>query len=136
MATRTSDPVAPVAVRRTGGVSEPSVPIAAAGSSDGKTCEQARDQYVEEIDAQGGGPADLKVDDFAVVLNSGGYLTPCGVPTTSKVRVCAAVQNGRAVGVTVALDPPSPEVEICIASQVRQLSFPANAKMDFVSVTF
>jgi len=100
------------------------------------TCEQARDQYVEEINFQGGGPADLKVDDFAVVLNSGGYLTPCDVPTTSKVRVCAAVQNGRAVGVTVALEPPRSDVEICVAIQVRQLSFPANAKMDIVNVTF
>ena len=109
----------------------------AGGSSDGTTCEQARDQYVEEINV--GGPAqaaDLKAEDFAAVLNNGGYLNPCEVPTTSKVIICASVQNGRAVGVTVLLDPPNPPVEICVAGQVRQLAFPAHAKLDVVNVTF
>jgi hypothetical protein len=38
--------------------------------------------------------------------------------------------------VTVLLDPPSPAMEICVAGQVRQLSFPTNAKMDVVNVIF
>jgi hypothetical protein len=109
----------------------------AGGSSDGVTCEQARDQYVEEINVGGAAQAaDLKAEDFAAVLNNGAYLNPCDVPTTSKVVICAAVQNGRAVGVTVLLDPPSPTVEICVAGQVRQLAFPAHAKMDIVNVNF
>jgi hypothetical protein len=70
------------------------------------------------------------------VLNNGSYLNPCDVPQTSKVRICAAVQNGHAVGVTVQLDPSSTEMEICVAGQVRQLSFPGHPKMDFVNVTF
>ena len=106
------------------------------GSSDGTTCEQARDQYTEEINVGSGSAADLKAEDFAAVLNNGTYLAPCDVPTTSKVRICAAVQNGHAVGVTVLLDPPSPEMEVCVSGQVRQLAFPANAKMDFVNVNF
>jgi hypothetical protein len=106
------------------------------GSSDGTTCEQARDQYTEEINLQAGSTADLKAEDFAAVLNNGTYLNPCDVPTASKVRICAAVQNGHAVGVTVLLDPPSPELEICVAGQIRQLAFPSHAKMDFVNVTF
>ncbi len=69
-------------------------------------------------------------------MNSGSYLNPCDVPTASKVRICAAVQNGRAVGVTVLLDPASADVEVCVAGQVRQLSFPTNAKMDIVNVSF
>ena len=83
-----------------------------------------------------GSASDRKVGDFGVVLNNGAYLAPCDVPATSKVRICAAVQNGRAVGVTVLLDPSSPDLEICVAGQVRQLTFPANAKMDIVNVTF
>jgi len=106
------------------------------GSSDGTTCEQARDQYTEEINLQGGPAADLKAEDFAAVLNNGSYMNPCDVPSTSKVRICAAVQNGRAVGVTVLLDPPSTDIEICVAGQVRKLPFPPNAKMDVVNVTF
>jgi hypothetical protein len=106
------------------------------GSSDGTTCEQAREQYTEEINVGAGASADLKAEDFAAVLNNGTYLAPCDVPTASKVRICAAVQNGHAVGVTVQLDPPSPEMEVCVSGQVRQLAFPANAKMDFVNVNF
>ena len=52
------------------------------------------------------------------------------------VTICAAVQKGEAVGVTVLLDPPSPELEVCVAGQVRKLAFPANAKMDIVNVNF
>jgi hypothetical protein len=106
------------------------------GSSDGTTCEQARDQYTEEINVGTSSGADLTAEDFAAILNNGAYLNPCDVPTTSKVRICAAVQNGRAVGVTVMLDPPSPDLEICVAGQVRQLAFPTHAKMDFVNVNF
>jgi len=107
------------------------------GSSDGTTCEQARDQYTEEINVgAGASAADLTADDFAAVLNNGTYLNPCDVPTASKVRICAAVQNGRAVGVTVLLDPSSADLEICVAGQVRQLAFPNHAKMDFVNVNF
>jgi hypothetical protein len=130
------DPSVPVAVHRPSSASDPPERLAAAGSSDGTTCEQAREQYVEEINVQAGGPADLQAADFAAVLNSGGYLGPCDVPSASKVRICAAVQNGLALGVTVALDPPSSEVEVCVAGQVRRLSFPASAKMDIVNVTF
>jgi len=106
------------------------------GSSDGTTCEQARDQYTEEINLETGGQADLQSDDFAGILNNGSYLNPCDVPSASRVRICAAVQNGRAVGVTVLLDPPNPSLEICVAGQVRQLGFPSNPKMDFVNVAF
>jgi hypothetical protein len=108
----------------------------AGGSSDGMTCEQAREQYTEEINMQAGGPADLKAEDFAAVLNNGSYLNPCDVPSSSKVRVCAAVQNGHAVGVTVFVDPPSAEQEVCVAGQVRQLTFPPHTKMDIVTVNF
>jgi hypothetical protein len=111
-------------------------PQRSGGSSDGVTCEEARDRYVEEITIGATPAADLTKDDFAGVLNNGAYLAPCDVPSGSKLRICAAVQSGHAVGVTVALDPPSVEIEVCVAGQVRQLSFPANAKLDVVNVQF
>ena len=113
-------------------------PIASGkGSSDGKTCEQARESYVDEVNVGGkAGQADLSADDFAAVLNRGTYLEPCAVPSSSKLRICAAVQNGQAVGVTVAAEPTAPDVEICIAKEVRKLAFPTHAKMDFVNVQF
>ena len=106
------------------------------GSSDGTTCEQARDAYVEEVNVGARGQSDLSAADFAAVLNKGTYLEPCTVPSTSKLRICAAVQNGQAVGVTVAAEPSAPDVEICVAKEVRKLAFPGHVKMDVVNVQF
>jgi hypothetical protein len=113
-------------------------PIASGkGSSDGTTCEQARESYVEEVNIKGpAGQADLSADDFAAVLNKGTYLDPCAVPSSSKLRICAAVQNGQAVGVTVAAEPSASDVEICVAKEVRKLAFPTHSKMDVVNVQF
>jgi len=107
-----------------------------AGSSDGKTCEDARAGYVEEMNVGQTGQQDLRAGDFAAVLNQGTYLEPCALPSATQLRICAAVQNGHAVGVTVASAPPSSEIEICVAKQVRNLSFPAHVKMDVVTVRF
>jgi hypothetical protein len=82
------------------------------------------------------GQSDLSANDFAAVLNRGTYLEPCPIPTSSKLRICAAVQNGQAVGVTVAAEPSAPDVEICVAKEVRKLAFPAHVKMDVVNVQF
>jgi len=46
------------------------------------------------------------------------------------------VQNGQAVGVTVAAEPSAPDVEICVAKEVRKLPFPTHVKMDVVNVQF
>jgi len=115
----------------------PMQPIASGkGSSDGTTCEQARESYSEEVSIGARGQSDLSADDFAAVLNRGTYLDPCAVPSSSKLRICAAVQNGQALGVTVAAEPSAPDVEVCVAKEVRKLAFPAHAKMDVVNVQF
>src|SRR4051812_37724442 len=106
------------------------------GSSDGMTCDEARDQNVEEIDMQRQSGPDLTANDYAAVLNNGGYLGACEVPEASKIQICVAVRAGAAVGVTVALDPANPDVELCVAKQVRALSFPSHPKMDIAVVRF
>jgi hypothetical protein len=116
--------------------SSPDAPAANAGTSDGTTCEEARDRYVEEMDMRSGAAPDLTAGDLGDVLNNGGYLAPCAVPTTSHVQICVAVQQGAAVGVTVALDPSDPDAELCVAQAVRALSFPSNPKMDVATVRF
>jgi hypothetical protein len=121
---------------RLGFAGESSASTAIAGTSDGTSCEEAREHYVEEIDMQHGGGPDLTANDLGSVLNAGAYLSPCDVPATSQVRICAAVKDGVAVGVTVGLTPSNPEIELCVAKQVRGLSFPSNPKMDFVQVRF
>lgn len=106
------------------------------GSSDGVSCEEAQTENVEVANLQGGDPPDLTASAFASTLNAGTYLEPCGVPSSSKVDICVAVKNGQTVGVTVALDPADPEIEVCVAKQVRAMTFTAHPKMDVVRVRF
>lgn len=107
-----------------------------AGTSDGVSCEEAQAENVEVTSLQGGDPPDLSASAFASTLNAGTYLEPCGVPNSSKVNICVAVRNGQPLGVTVALDPADPEIEVCVAKQVRAMTFTSHPKTDVVHVRF
>ncbi len=115
----------------------PVPPPAGPGSSDGLSCEAAAAAANDEIRIGGPrGPADLHAEDYARVLNRGGYLGACGVPEGTRVDVCAAVQNGRALGVTVRMSPRAPGSERCVARRVRSLAFPAHPRLDVARTRF
>lgn len=110
-----------------------SYPVLAGGTS----CEGAAARYNEEYKIGGNnGAPDLTAGQYGAVLNRGSYLNACGVPPSMSVNVCAAVQNGRAVGVTVTTDPPNPGVSSCIAGQVRSMGFPSHPRLDVTRTTF
>jgi hypothetical protein len=109
-----------------------SYPVLAGGMS----CEAAQSRYVEEFKIGNNGPADLTAGQYARVLNNGSYLNACNVPSSTEVSVCAAVQNGRAVGVTVTTNPPNGGVNSCVAGQIRSMSFPAHPRLDIARTTF
>ena len=101
------------------------------------SCEAAQAAYVEEINIGGAKvPADITSSQYGAILNGGSYLNGCGLPSSTAVDVCVAVQNGRAVGVTVRTKPSSPGAASCIASHVRGLSFPAHPKLDVTRTSF
>ena len=102
----------------------------------GMSCEAARAKYVEEMKMGEKGQPDLTAGQFGAVLNNGSYLNSCSVPSSTKVNICAAIQNGRAVGVTVSMDPPNPGGVSCVAGRVRSLSFPPNPKLDVTTTSF
>jgi hypothetical protein len=105
--------------------------------SGGMSCEQARARYIEEINVGGPkGQADLTANQFGNVLNNGSYISGCGTPGSMHVNVCAAVQNGRAVGVTVTTEPPNAGIASCISNAVRRMSFPSNPKLDVATTRF
>ena len=52
------------------------------------------------------------------------------------VTICAAVQNGHAVGVTVRTDPKDGKTSSCIAGQIRALSFPSHPRLEVTTTTF
>lgn len=102
----------------------------------GLSCEAAQNAYVQEMKMGEKGVADLSVGQLGAVLNTGSYLGACGVPSNMGVNVCAAIQNGRAVGVTVRTTPHNGSIAGCISGRVRGLSFPSNPKLDVTRTSF
>ncbi|MCC6552283.1 MAG: hypothetical protein IT372_04575 [Polyangiaceae bacterium] len=103
----------------------------------GMSCEAAQARYVEEYKMGGAEtPPDLTAGAYGAVLNRGSYLNACGVPSNMAVNICAAVQNGRAVGVSVSTDPPNAGIASCVAGQVRGIAFPAHPRLDVTRTTF
>lgn len=104
----------------------------------GTSCEAAQAAYVEEYKIGSGGqvPPDLTAGQYGAVLNRGGYITHCGVPDSMSVSICAAVQNGRAVGVTVNTQPRDGRVASCVSAAVRGLNFPSHPRLDVTRTTF
>ena len=119
-----------------GGVGRPggggNYPMLAGGMS----CEAAQARYVEEYKMGSNTPADLTAGAYGAVLNRGGYLNACGVPSNMSVNICAAVQNGRAVGVSVSTDPPNQGIASCVSGAVRSLPFPSHPRLDVTRTTF
>jgi hypothetical protein len=102
--------------------------------SGGMSCEGARAKYIEDYDKAA--PPDLSAGAYGAVLNKGTYLNSCGVPSNMTVNICAAVQNGRAVGVTVTTSPPNKGISSCISGAVRGLPFPSHPRLDVTNTTF
>jgi hypothetical protein len=103
----------------------------------GQSCESAQAAYVEEMSVGGPkGQADLTREQYGSVLNRGSYFGHCGVPDSTNLSICAAVQNGRAVGVTVVAKPRDRRIESCVAAGVRGLSFPSHPKLDVSRTNF
>jgi len=104
--------------------------------SGGMSCEAAQAAYVQEMKMGEKQKADLTVGQLGAVLNTGSYLNSCGVPSSMSVSICAAIQNGRAVGVTVTTSPPNGGISGCVSRQIRNLRFPSNPKLDITRTRF
>ena len=115
----------------TGGGGGGKHPVVAGGGS----CEAARAKYVEDYSQQGV-PPDLSAGAYAGTLNNGAYLNSCGVPSNMAVSICAAIQHGRAVGVTVRTSPSNPGIESCVKGQIMSKSFPSHPRLDVTTTTF
>jgi len=113
-----------------GGVGPGGHPILPSGMS----CEAARAKYIEDYDKAA--PPDLSAGAYGAVLNKGSYLNACGVPSNMSVNICAAVQNGHAVGVTVTTNPPNRGIASCISGAVRGLAFPSHPRLDVTNTSF
>jgi hypothetical protein len=107
------------------------------GYRGGGSYEAALNANNQEISMGGakGGP-DLTDGQLGAPMRNASFISGCGAPESMKVTVRVAVQNGRAVGVSVYPNPPNPAVASCVDRHVRALGWPSNAKMDFFTTTY
>lgn len=100
----------------------------------GKSCDEALLDYEPtEKEAETKSPS---AGQYGAVLNRSTYFSHCNVPTTTKLSICAAIQNGSAVGVTVETRPYQPELAECVAKSVLGLKFPSRPRLDVTKTTF
>jgi hypothetical protein len=101
------------------------------------SCESAVATANQTIDVGAArGAPDLTRDAFAGVLEHGAYLTPCSIPPRVALEICAAVQNGNVVGVTVTSEPRDPAINACVRRAVSALRFPRNSELDVTRTRF
>jgi hypothetical protein len=101
------------------------------------SCESAAATANQTIDVGSArGVPDLTRDAFAGVLEHGAYLTPCSIPPRIALEICAAVQNGSVVGVTVTTEPRDPAINACVRRAVSTLRFPRNSQLDITRTRF
>jgi hypothetical protein len=101
------------------------------------SCESAAANANETIDlgSRRGAP-DLTRDAFAAVLDGGAYLAHCAVPARTALEICAAVRDGKVIGVSATTSPRSPAINACVRSAVAALRFPQNSRLDVTHTRF
>jgi hypothetical protein len=80
--------------------------------------------------------ATLSTEAYGAVLSHGSYFVHCEAPETLDIKICAAIQHGRALGVTVETNPSDPRVTACIDGAVRRLRFLVSSQMELTRTFF
>lgn len=102
----------------------------------GRSYEAALASNNQEINMGAKGGPDLTDGQLAGPMRNAAFISGCGAPNDMKVTVKVAIQNGRAVGVSVYSTPPNAAVQSCVDRHVRGLSWPSNPKMDSFTTTY
>ncbi|HET9953363.1 MAG TPA: hypothetical protein VFQ61_02605 [Polyangiaceae bacterium] len=101
------------------------------------SCESAAASANQKIDLRSTrGAPDLTRGAFASVLENGAYFSHCGLGARTALEICAAVQDGKVVGVSVSTEPRSATVNACVRRAVAGLRFPRNAQLDVTRTRF
>lgn len=102
----------------------------------GLSYEAALNSNVEAIDMEHKSGPDLTDSQLKRPLDNASFIDGCGLPSSAHATVKVAIKNGHAVGVTVTTTPPSPGAASCIDAHVRRLEWPANGKLDSMTVNY
>jgi hypothetical protein len=101
------------------------------------SCESVAASANQSVDIGGArGAPDLTRDAFASVLENGSYLAGCALPARTRLDICAAVRDGKVVGVSAVTTPRSPSLDACVRRAVAALRFPHSPRLDVTRTRF
>jgi hypothetical protein len=101
------------------------------------SCESVAASANQSVDLGGErGSPDLTRDAFASVLENGSYLAGCALPARTRLDICAAVRDGKVVGVSAVTTPRSPSLDACVRHAIAALRFPHSARLDVTRTRF
>ena len=78
--------------------------------SAGKSCEKAIDENPQEIKMGAKQSKDLTADQLGAPMKSSAFMSGCGLPDSSNAEICAAVKQGKPLGVSVKVSPANNKV--------------------------
>lgn len=106
--------------------------------SAGKSCEKAIDENNETMNMGGKAKAELTPEQLGAPLNAnnGALVTGCGLASDANAEICAAVKQGKALGVSVKVTPQNNKVAACIDKATRRLKFPTDDRINVVKQKF
>jgi hypothetical protein len=104
--------------------------------SAGKSCEKAIDENPSEITMGKKQTKDLTADQLGAPMKDSSFMGKCNLPDSSNAEICAAVKNGKPLGVSVKVMPQNNKIAACIDRSVRNLKFPTSEKLDVVKQNF
>jgi hypothetical protein len=83
------------------------------------------------------GEPDMTDAELSGPMRQASFVAGCGAPSEMKLTVRIAVRRGRAVGVTVATNPPNEVIARCVDEHVRrEPRWPVKQKLDFFTVSY
>src|SRR5690606_12260439 len=97
-------------------------------------CQAAFDASEQQIDVTRRATADVSAAQYAAAVQRVDALR-CQPKASTQVSICAAIADGRAIGVTVHTTPGDAALGRCLVAQVQRLSFPQGSGVDLVRTT-
>ena len=105
------------------------------GISAGKSCEKAFEETPDTMVMGKAQEKDLSADQLGAPIG-GTIVTSCGLPSASSADICATLINGKAIGVTVDVQPPNNRVAACIDKGTRRLGYPMSHRPNKIHKKF
>ncbi len=105
----------------------------------GTSCEAARAAWADDAAARGADapkPPPEHDEELKNTLNRGSYLNDCGVPESADVSICAAIVDGKARGVSIAVEGGTQAQADCLADLVGKMPFPSHETMSITKTRF